>query len=80
MVISGLGKSRGSGCSLPSSHTWLPSLTKGKERVRELLGERSGVLEGDVRLGSAMLAVMRTREDGVDAVLDAAATPRAAGC
>lgn len=84
LVGNGLGKSRGSGGSLPSSHTRLPSLKKGKERVRELLGERRGVPEGDVRLGSAMSDVTRKRrrmgEDGVDAVLDAAATPSAAGC
>lgn len=54
MVGSGLGRSLGSGCSFPSSHTRLPSLRKGKERVRDELGERSGVPEGDVSLGSAM--------------------------
>lgn len=54
LVGSGLGSSLGSGCSFPSSHTRLPSLRKGKERVREELGERSGVPEGDVSLGSAM--------------------------
>ena len=74
MVGSGLGRSRGSGCARPSSHTRLPSLRKGKERVREVLGERSGVLEGDVRLGSAMSEVTtRMREDGVGAVLGAQA-------
>lgn len=83
MVGNGLGKSLGNGCSFPSSHTRLPSLKKGKERVREVLGERSGVPEGDVRLGSAILDVTRSRrmgEGGEDAVMDAAATPRAAGC
>lgn len=50
-----------------------------------MLGERSGVLEGDVRLGSAMSEVTtrmrRMREDGVGAVLDAAAAAAgAAGC
>lgn len=54
LVGSGLGSSLGSGCSFPSSHTRLPSLKKGKEREREELGERSGVPEGDVNLGSAM--------------------------
>lgn len=54
LVGSGLGRSLGSGGSFPSSHTRLPSLRKGKERVRDELGERSGVPEGDVRLGSAM--------------------------
>lgn len=54
LVGSGLGRSLGSGCSFPSSHTRLPSLRKGKERVRDELGERSGVPEGDVNLGSAM--------------------------
>lgn len=54
LVGSGLGRSLGSGCSFPSSHTRLPSLRKGKERVRDELGERSGVPEGDVSLGSAM--------------------------
>lgn len=74
LVGNGLGRSRGSGCSFPSSHTRLPSLRKGKERVREeLFGERSGVLEGDVRLGSAMSQVTGTRRMRVDAVLDAAA-------
>lgn len=63
LVGNGLGKSRGSGCSLPSSHTRLLSLRKGKERVREALGERSGVPEGDVRLGSAMSDVTRGEED-----------------
>lgn len=82
-VGNGLGKFLGSGCCFPSSHTRLPSLRNGKERVREALGERRGVPEGDVRLGSAMSNVTRRRrmgEDGVGAVLDAAATPRAAGC
>lgn len=64
MVGNGLGKSLGSGCSFPSSHTRLPSLRKGKERVRDVLGERSGVPEGDVRLGSAMPAVTRRRMEG----------------
>lgn len=53
----------------------LPSLRKGKERLREALGERSGVLEGDVRPGSAMLdgtAARRVRGDGVGV--------QAAGC
>lgn len=54
LVGSGLGKSRGSPCSALSSHTRLPSLRNGKERVSGALGERSGVAEGDVRLGSAM--------------------------
>lgn len=54
LVGSGLGRSLGSGCSLPSSHTRLPSLRKGNERPRDELGERSGVPEGDVSLGSAM--------------------------
>lgn len=54
LVGSGLGRSLGSGCSFPSSHTRLPSLRKGKERLRDELGERSGVPEGDVSLGSAM--------------------------
>lgn len=68
LVGNGLGKSLGSGCSFPSSHTRLPSLRKGKDRVRDVLGERSGVPEGEVRLGSAMSDVTRTRgmeEDGV---------------
>lgn len=56
LVGNGLGRSLGSCCSLPSSHTRLLSLRKGKERVRDALGERSGVPEGDVRLGSAMTA------------------------
>lgn len=68
MVGSGLGRSRGSGFSFPSSHTRLPSLRKGKERVREELGERSGVPEGDVRLGSAMSDVMKRRRTGEDDV------------
>lgn len=87
LVGNGLGRSLGSGCSFPSSHTRLLSLRKGKDRVREVLGERSGVPVGDVRLGSAMSDVTRRRrrrmgEDGVDAVLDAAAdaTPRGTGC
>lgn len=66
MVGSGLGRSLGSGGSFPSSHTRLPSLRKGKERVRDELGERSGVPEGDVRLGSAMSDATergRTEED-----------------
>lgn len=63
MVGSGLGSSRGSGGSFPSSHTRLPSLRKGKERVREALGERSGVPEGDVRPGSAMWSVMERMRD-----------------
>ena len=70
LVGSGLGRSRGSGGSFPSSHTRLLSLRKGKDRVRGASGERSGVPEGDVRLGSAMSAVMkisRTGEDDVDA-------------
>lgn len=68
MVGNGLGRSLGSGCSFPSSHTRLLSLRKGKDRVREVLGERSGVPVGDVRLGSAMSDVTRRRrrmgEDG----------------
>lgn len=61
LVGSGLGSSRGRGCSLPSSHTLLLSLKKGKDRVTELLGERRGVPEGDVRLGSAMSDVIKKR-------------------
>lgn len=61
LVGSGLGRSRGRGGSFPSSHTRLPSLRKGKERVREVFGERSRVSEGDVRLGSAMSDVMKRR-------------------
>lgn len=83
LVGNGLGKSLGSGFSFPSSHTRLPSLRKGKERVRDVLGERSGVPEGDVRLGSAMPDVLSRRRmegGGVDAVLTAAAAPPATGC
>lgn len=85
MVGNGLGRSLGSGCSFPSSHTRLPSLRKGKERLRDVLGERSGVPEGDVRLGSAMPDVTRRRMEGgrgggADAAAAAAAPPPATGC
>lgn len=72
MVGSGLGRSRGSsGGSLLSSHTRLPSLRKGKERVREAVGERSGVSVGDETPGSAMSKCdeEEEEEDGVAAVL-----------
>lgn len=63
LVGSGLGSSLGSGGSFPSSHTRLPSLRKGKDSVSEVLGERSGVPEGDVRRGSAMSDVATDEED-----------------
>lgn len=67
MVGSGLGRSWGSGGSLPSCHGLLPSLGKGKERLRGALGERSGVPEGDVMLGSAMSNAMKgCRMEGGD--------------
>lgn len=55
LVGSGLGRSRGSGGSLPSGHALLPSRGNGKERVSGALGERRGVPEGDVMLGSAIV-------------------------
>lgn len=61
MVGSGLGRSRGDCGSFPSSQTRLPSLRKGKERVRGVFGERRRVSEGDVRLGSAMSDVMKRK-------------------
>lgn len=54
LVGSGLGSSLGSACSPLSSQTRLPSLRKGKDTVRGASGDRSGVAEGDVRLGSVM--------------------------
>jgi len=42
----------------------LLSLRKGKERLREALGERSGVRDGDVRLWSAMSEVTGEDEGG----------------
>lgn len=66
LVGSGLGRSRGRGCSFPSSHTRLLSLKKGKDRVTELPGERRGVPEGDVRPGSAMSNVIKRRRTGED--------------
>lgn len=68
MVGSGLGRSWGSGGSLASCHGLLPSLGKGKERLRGALGERSGVPpEGDVTLGSAMSNAMKgCRMEGGD--------------